>query len=193
MPRSARLYRAINSRARSMDAPGLGQQEHILNLGERGGIGILRSSKDCTPITLNTPQIATGEWPEQLLRFEAALQHMSQGLCMFDHNSRLVVCNHRYKEIFDIPEEFSLFGKTQDEICRLLFDHGRYSSSITLSNIREATRTALTGSRPLPIFRELADSRVLSVLYRVIEGGGWVSTFEDGHLQKPRGLKGFVV
>ena len=127
----------------------------------------------------NVPQIAHGDRPEQFLHFEAALHHMNQGLCLFDQQAQLVVCNHRYREIFDIPDDFALFGKTQEEICTFLVDNGRYPPPVTIETIRLSAHGALKRPRASPIFRELADGRMISILYRAIEGGGWVSTFED--------------
>ena len=37
---------------------------------------------------------------EQSLRFDVALSNMSQGLCMFDAEQRLIVCNRRYAELY---------------------------------------------------------------------------------------------
>ncbi|MDP4026249.1 EAL domain-containing protein [Methylobacterium sp. NEAU 140] len=115
----------------------------------------------------------------QVQRFEIALHHMNQGLCMFDQQARLVVCNHRYREIFAIPADYSLFGKTQEEICGFLVADGRYPSSVTLDMITRSVRSALARPSALPVFRELADGRIIAILYRTIAGGGWVSTFED--------------
>ena len=39
----------------------------------------------------------------QNLRFDAALNNMSQGLCMFDGERKLVVCNARYVQMYDCP------------------------------------------------------------------------------------------
>jgi PAS domain-containing protein len=36
-------------------------------------------------------------------RFDAALNNMSQALCMVDAERRLIVCNHRYVELFALP------------------------------------------------------------------------------------------
>ncbi|MBL7406540.1 PAS-domain containing protein, partial [Escherichia coli] len=33
------------------------------------------------------------------------MQNMNQGLCMFDAQSRLVVSNKRYRDIFNIPQD----------------------------------------------------------------------------------------
>ena len=38
-------------------------------------------------------------------RFSAALQNMSQGLCMFDADHQILVANERYRQIYNLPEE----------------------------------------------------------------------------------------
>ena len=45
----------------------------------------------------------------QNLRFNAALENMPQGLCMFDRDKRLVVSNIQYAKIYEIdPERLKL-------------------------------------------------------------------------------------
>ncbi|KQT53089.1 diguanylate cyclase [Aureimonas sp. Leaf460] len=107
------------------------------------------------------------------------MTHMNQGLCMFDAESRLVVCNRRYHEIFNLPHDRLVFGMTQQAVCEVLIEHGCYPPNVTFEDIRESTWQALKAQTAEPILRKLADGRILSVLYRSIEGGGWVSTFED--------------
>src|SRR6202043_408702 len=41
----------------------------------------------------------------QNLRFDAALNNMSQALLMFDSAARLVISNHRYEEMYALPPE----------------------------------------------------------------------------------------
>ena len=36
------------------------------------------------------------------LRMRVAINNMSQGLCMFDGNERLVVCNQRYMDMYTV-------------------------------------------------------------------------------------------
>ena len=116
---------------------------------------------------------------EQVRLFEAALQNMSQGLCMFDAQSRLVVSNQRYRDIFGLPADMNIHGMTQQDICAMLIARGCYPSSISLEGIKTSAGEALLSANGLPVLRDLADGRTLSILYRVMEGGGWVSTFQD--------------
>ena len=53
---------------------------------------------------------------QQNLLFDAALNNMSQGLCMFDADQRLIVCNEQYVEIFDTDRKLIRPGVTLREI-----------------------------------------------------------------------------
>ncbi|WP_245274578.1 MULTISPECIES: EAL domain-containing protein [Methylobacterium] len=104
---------------------------------------------------------------------------MIQGLCMFDAQGRLVVSNRRYRDIFGIPQDMILTGMTQRDICASLVARGLYSPGLSLEEIERSTQDALQSIEPAPITRELTNGRTLAINYRVMNGGGWVSTFED--------------
>ncbi|GGD96181.1 hypothetical protein GCM10011390_13670 [Aureimonas endophytica] len=144
-----------------------------------GKASVRRLRQTAERLTLEQSAAGASELTEQNRRFEAALANMSQGLCMFDAESRLVVCNHRYHEIFGLAPGELAFGITQDDLCRILIAKGFYPPSVTPESIRESTRVALLDGDGLPVLRELADGRVIAIRYRSMEGGGWVSTFED--------------
>ncbi|MET3415097.1 diguanylate cyclase (GGDEF)-like protein [Methylobacterium sp. 1030] len=107
------------------------------------------------------------------------MQNMIQGLCMFDAQGRLVVSNRRYRDIFGIPQDMILTGMTQRDICASLVARGLYSPGLSLEEIERSTQDALQSIEPAPITRELTNGRTLAINYRVMNGGGWVSTFED--------------
>ena len=48
----------------------------------------------------------------QNVRFDTALNNMSQGLSMFDAEQRLVVCNERYAHLYGLPPELTRPGTT---------------------------------------------------------------------------------
>ncbi len=156
-----------------------GDVRHRPERSQAGADETAFSTGDRAPDGKSVSQIAEGDWSKQVQRFEVALHHMNQGLCMFDRQARLVVCNHRYREIFGIPDAYPLFGKTQEEICAYLVAKGCYRPSVTLDMIRKTMLETLARPSALPVFRELGNGRMISILYRSIEGGGWVSTFED--------------
>ena len=41
-----------------------------------------------------------------------AINNMSQGLCMFDGNERLVVCNRRYMQMYNLSADIVTPGST---------------------------------------------------------------------------------
>ncbi len=113
----------------------------------------------------------------QNLRLDAALNNMSQGLCMFDAEQRLIIFNDRYRKMYGLsPEELKpgcllrdvllmrqasgTFTDDPDEYCRNVaraISHG------------ETTRIAI----------ELADGRVIDLVNQPMKDGGWVATHED--------------
>jgi PAS domain-containing protein len=52
----------------------------------------------------------------QNIRFTAALHNMSQGLCMFDADKRLVVCNESYAHLYGLPPDLLEPGTTHEAI-----------------------------------------------------------------------------
>ena len=54
-----------------------------------------------------------GALASQTVRFETSLDNMSQGLCMFDADRKLLVSNKRYTELFGIAAEKVVPGMTE--------------------------------------------------------------------------------
>ena len=50
------------------------------------------------------------------MQFDAALNNMSQGLCMFNSDGRLTTINRRFAEIFKVPSEAITSGMTVSQI-----------------------------------------------------------------------------
>jgi len=114
----------------------------------------------------------------QNMRFAAAVDNMSQGLCMFDANSRLVICNSTYARIYGLPPELVQPGTTLKEILAYRYEHGIHpvGGKEAYFKRREdlgADRTKATDTS------ELQDGRVISILHQPMEDGGWVSTHQD--------------
>jgi diguanylate cyclase (GGDEF)-like protein/PAS domain S-box-containing protein len=122
---------------------------------------------------------AHAQLSEQNRRFDAALENMTHGLCMFDAEQCLLVWNRRYLEIFGLSEDAVHVGMSQRAIIEALVALGRYKRGATVDAISEGTRTSLTEVGLNSVLRELADGRVIAVTHRPMAGGGWVATFED--------------
>jgi diguanylate cyclase (GGDEF)-like protein len=113
----------------------------------------------------------------QNVRFDTALRNMSQGLCMFDVDQRLVVCNERYVEMYRLPPELAQPGTK----LRDILEHRAASGLARISpeNYHRELVAVFAASRPWTTIRELGDGRAISVATRPMPGGGWVATHED--------------
>ena len=114
----------------------------------------------------------TEELAMQNLRFDAALNHMSQGLCMFDGDEKLVVCNQRYSKIYDLPTELIQPGTSMHDIISYRFAHGTYGGSPA----PEYTRRRQT--QPSEI-QHAPNGRSYLIQRQPMPGGGFVTTHED--------------
>ncbi len=97
----------------------------------------------------------------QHARLDAALGNMTQGLCMFGADGRLIIANSRFAEMFRTPNP----GDTVDAVLR---DAGL---DMLLTTEQAGGVAALTC--------ELADGRVIAVSRNRLSDGGWVVTYED--------------
>jgi diguanylate cyclase (GGDEF)-like protein/PAS domain S-box-containing protein len=113
---------------------------------------------------------------DQKVLLDAALQNMSQGLCMFDASGRIVLFNERYRELMGVPAEF-LQGRSLLD----LFKHRKATGDFTgdpdefFNRIMSQARDCKWDSKIM----ESARGRVLRVCDSPMEGGGWVATYED--------------
>jgi len=111
----------------------------------------------------------------QNIWFEAALNNMPHGLCMFDNERRLIVCNRRYSELYSLPEELTRRGVLLDDIHAYVAELGGDELGV-LS--RHWTVAGSPPSTDQTIVR-MTDGRLLAVSSRPKADGGWVSIHED--------------
>jgi len=106
------------------------------------------------------------------MQFDAAQSSMSQGLCLFDADKKLVISNPRFREIYGLSEELGQPGTSFGEILQ----HNSARGDKLDHPIDEAT--SVDAARGRYKFR-LHDGRVISIRRATTPDGGWVSTHED--------------
>jgi len=118
---------------------------------------------------------------EQKLRLDTAINHMGEGLCMFDAEKRLVVCNERYAGMYRLPPELLRAGTPHSEIIRHRIISGILKGETSDSAARQvlSTLAALPSDAPASRVDELADGRLICVTRQPMPGGGWVATHLD--------------
>lgn len=118
------------------------------------------------------------ELTEQVERFNAALSNMSQGLCMFDQEKRLVVCNDRYIELYELSPELASPGTPFRAIIEHRVERGTYCGDNKESYIQErlsAVEENVTSTK----IHQLRNDRVIAIVHQPMANGGWVATHED--------------
>jgi diguanylate cyclase (GGDEF)-like protein len=120
------------------------------------------------------------EWSlrETNLLLDAALENMSQGLCLFDAQNRLEVFNRRYLEIFRLPRERIKPGITFREVIEVSVANGNHPHK-TVDEIMAEREQRHTENAKGPHLYEFNDGRVVSCLYSPTSDGRWVATYED--------------
>jgi diguanylate cyclase (GGDEF)-like protein/PAS domain S-box-containing protein len=111
------------------------------------------------------------------LLFQAALKSMAQGLCIYDRDMRLVVCNEQYGQMYGLRPEQTKPGTTLRSVLE-----ARVSAGLVPGDPDQYIRARLaTVSRCDAHYAEndTTDGRVYSVSHRPMPDGGWVATHMD--------------
>ncbi|MCK1739862.1 EAL domain-containing protein [Bradyrhizobium sp. 139] len=121
------------------------------------------------------------ELQQQKLRLDTAINHMVEGLCMFDAEKRLVVCNERYARLYQLPPELLRTGTSHTDIIRhrivkgiLKGDPSEGAAEQFISKLAALPFDAVSSR-----IDEFADGRLICVTRQPMAGGGWVATHLD--------------
>jgi diguanylate cyclase (GGDEF)-like protein/PAS domain S-box-containing protein len=114
---------------------------------------------------------------QQNLRFNAAVENMQQGLCVFDASQRLVICNKQYAELYGLSEEQTKPGTSLREILKHRLVAG--DAPVDYADYVEDRLREISLNRPYQITNRLGDGRYVSIVHRPTADGGWVATHED--------------
>jgi diguanylate cyclase (GGDEF)-like protein len=111
-------------------------------------------------------------------RLDAALENMSQGLCLYDKNARLQVVNRRFCEIFNIPAGSVYAGMSFESVLMLSVMAGNHAGQNVADLLAERQRF-LSREKIETYYQQLSDGRVICVRHRPAADGGWLTTCED--------------
>jgi diguanylate cyclase (GGDEF)-like protein len=113
----------------------------------------------------------------QNVRFDVAINNMTQGLLLFDAAERLIVCNRSYITMYGLSPEMVKPGISlrdlvsyRKEIGSFDGDVDEYSGALTRSMLEGRTSHRQT---------ETPDGRTILIVNKPVAGGGWLSTHED--------------
>ncbi|MEP6564404.1 MAG: EAL domain-containing protein [Mesorhizobium sp.] len=123
------------------------------------------------------PRRMEDELREQNERFSAAVENMSHGLCMFDADERMIICNGNYISIFCLDADIVRPGIRFFDILQHSVDIGvALQSAADLYAIR---KPYIDQAKPSTYEEKLSDGRIINITHRPLAPGGWVSIYED--------------
>jgi diguanylate cyclase (GGDEF)-like protein len=115
---------------------------------------------------------------EQNRRFDAALSNMPHGLCMFDAETRLILCNAAYRRLYALPERLTRPGTPLQDILDHRIATG--SAPVDWVDYRDIpVESALRGGDLINRHVPLEDGRTIQITHNPIAGGGYVASHED--------------
>jgi methyl-accepting chemotaxis protein len=110
-------------------------------------------------------------------RLVTALNNMSEGLCMFDGSTRLVLRNDRYIELYGLPPEVATPGVTLRELIEHRIRAGAFKGDP--DEYVADTLRKMKGGQIVQDVRERPGGIFILVSSRPMPGGGWVATHQD--------------
>jgi diguanylate cyclase (GGDEF)-like protein len=115
---------------------------------------------------------------EQNVLFDAALNNMSHGLCMFDTDGNLIVSNKRYEELFELAAGQIKSGMSTAEIAALLDVEILETEVVEAPGLHILHPRASAGSHSTEMVKTDAD-RIILTTHQPLADGGWVAISED--------------
>jgi len=134
-----------------------------------------------TPFALGTAAIAglfvIAQRRAQNRSMKSALNHMTQGLCVFDSAARLVFCNERYIEMYSLTSDLAHLGTPLRDLLVHRIAAGTFSGDPDryVAECLEQVAQGRTETKTI----EIKDGRVISLVGKPMAGGGWVATHTD--------------
>jgi diguanylate cyclase (GGDEF)-like protein len=113
----------------------------------------------------------------QNVRFDVAINNMTQGLLLFDVTGRLIVCNHSYIAMYALSPEIVRPGISLRELILHRREIGSFHGDVD-EYCNALSRSMLEG-RTSHQQSDTPDGRTIQIVNKPVPGGGWVATHED--------------
>ncbi|ALK10169.1 EAL domain-containing protein [Blastochloris viridis] len=106
------------------------------------------------------------------MRFDAAMNNVSQGLCLLDANLRVVVSNMRFAEIYGLMPEEVVPGTSLEELLHIRLEKGTYSGEAPQHYVADIANKQSE-------VQLLPDGRAIQIRRNRMADGGWMTAHDD--------------
>jgi diguanylate cyclase (GGDEF)-like protein len=111
-------------------------------------------------------------------RLDAALTNMSQGLCMYDADEKLIISNSRFAEMLGMAEDRVKPGMTRDEVIALALASSGVQY-VDPEGTMALQQQLIRSGESQKFIEHLTDGRSIAISLSPMPYGGYVVTFED--------------
>jgi len=109
----------------------------------------------------------------------AGLNLITQAISIYDEDLKLVIVNHRFQRMFDLPENLTTAGAAFEDTIRHLATRGEYGHIDDIEAfIEERTDQART-FEPHYLERTRANGTTITIEGSPLRQGGWVAVYSD--------------
>jgi diguanylate cyclase (GGDEF)-like protein len=110
-------------------------------------------------------------------RLDTAINNMTQGLLLYDSDARIVLCNQRYLEMYNLSPDVVKPGCHFRDLIAHRKETGSFPGNVDefcASVLRNVAQKRATNS-----ILETTDGRSIQIVNQPLANGGWVATQED--------------
>lgn len=109
-------------------------------------------------------------------QFDAALENMSSGLCLYGPDGKLQVVNDNFRRIYNFDNSLVHPGLSYTQIQKWIAQHYEMEDTeAEIDLVGEINQIPKDFTRSV----SLKDNRVISVISKQLPDGGWIETHED--------------
>ena len=113
----------------------------------------------------------------QNVRFDVAINNMTQGLLLFDAEERLIVCNQGYMKMYGLTPDVVKPGITLRDLVAYRKTIGAFNGDVD-EYCTALSRSMLEGNTSNHQ-TETPDGRTIMIVNKPVADSGWVATHED--------------
>jgi signal transduction histidine kinase len=151
---------------------------HLVNETRTSNGEIVQTRTDITQLKQREADLVrlSRELHSRSAMFDILLDNMSQGVCLFDADQRVVFSNRRYTEIYGLNPDSVKPGTSLKEILETRAATGLYACEDGQQLVRDGGATF--GEQISQVMR-LSDGRSISLVRQPMPDGSLISTHED--------------
>ncbi|HEY6255635.1 MAG TPA: PAS-domain containing protein, partial [Xanthobacteraceae bacterium] len=109
---------------------------------------------------------------------QAMLEHVAQGVAMFDEDQRLIVWNKRLREILNVPDAQLSGGRTLEGLVRFMAERGDFGTNAAATEAVICEHVTSL-DQPFAAERMLADGRVVEFRRNPLGNGAFVMIYTE--------------